>query len=178
MGSEKRNRDGGCEPVRYSAMRRVQLAILSAFVFAARAWAAENPAPSPEAQAGIDAFNRAVVEATKRMDNVATLALWEDDGVSVLASEKPLVGKPAIAAFLEKTTSQFPGARMESFSLECHTIAVSGDLATESCVEHQVVRFPGDRPPFDGRGNLLYVLHRGTDGRWRIRAEAWIPAAR
>ncbi|MGH9443680.1 MAG: YybH family protein [Thermoanaerobaculia bacterium] len=156
-------------------MERRLLAILAAAFLSAGASGSEAPAAA--AQAGLDAFNRAVVEATKNMDNAASLALWEEDGVSVLAGAKPLVGRPAIAAFLEKATSGLAGARMESFTMDCSTIAVSGDWATESCVEHQVVRLSGGKPPFDGRGNLLYLLHRGDGGRWRIGTEVWTPAS-
>ena len=124
---------------------------------------------------GIVAFNRAVIDATKNMDNAATLALWEDGGVSILPSTPPIVGKPAIAAFLKDVTSRFPGAKMESFTLDCVRVALDGDFAAERCVEHQVVNIPGGKP-FDGRGNILYVLHR-SGGRWRIRAEMWNAAA-
>ena len=124
---------------------------------------------------GIDAFNRAVIDATKSMDNAATLALWEDDGVSILPSTPAIVGKPAIAAFLKDVTSRFPGAKMESFTLDCVVVASDGDFAAERCVEHQVVNIPGGKP-FDGHGNILYVLHR-SGGRWRIRAEMWNAAA-
>lgn len=132
-------------------------------------------AGAPDGAAGLDAFNRAVIDATKRMDTSASVALWEENGVSILPGSAPLVGKPAIGAFLEKVTAQFPGASMESFTLDCATVAVDGDLASERCVEHQVVKFPGGKPPFDGWGNILYVLHR-TGGQWRIRAEMWNPA--
>lgn len=35
--------------------------------------------------AGIEAFNRALIDATTRMDNAAALALWEEDGISLSA---------------------------------------------------------------------------------------------
>lgn len=146
-------------PKRFLRTAALGLALLAPSLAAAR----EDP--------GIDAFNRAVVDATKRMDNAASVALWEDDGVSLLPSTAPLVGKPAIAAFLDKVTSRFPGAKMESFTLDCVPVAIEGDFASERCVEHQVVTFPQGKP-FDGRGHILYVLHR-SGGRWRIRAEMW-----
>lgn len=152
-------------------MKRAIVSVAVGLVSCALAFGAAS-----DDQPGIDEFNRALIDATKKMDNAASLALWEDEGVSLLPNSKPLAGKPAIAAFLGKVTSQFPGAHMESFTFDCSTIFASGDWASERCVEHQVVQFPGGKPPFDGRGNILYVLHRGTDGRWRIRAEMWNPA--
>ena len=37
--------------------------------------------------------------------------------------------------------------------------------------EPALIRFADGRPPFDGRGNLAFVLHRSADGRWLIRTE-------
>lgn len=123
-------------------------------------------------RAGIAAFNRALGDATRHMDNAATLALWDDDGVSLLPSAKPLIGKRAIAAFLKDVAARFPGGRMLSFTNDCHDIEVSGTWASEWCVEHQVVLFPGGKR-FDGWGKMLLVLHRGDDGRWRLHEEMW-----
>jgi hypothetical protein len=39
--------------------------------------------------------------------------------------------------------------------------------------EHQVVKFPGGKPPFEGFGKMALVLHRGTDGKWRLKQEMW-----
>ena len=129
-------------------------------------------AQQASARAEIESFNRAFADATHRMDNAATMTLWAENGVSLLPSMKPIQGKAAIATFIENVTASFPGAHMEHFDLECHDIEVSGDWASEWCTEHQIVRFADGRPPFDGWGKLLLVLHREV-GRWRIRTEMW-----
>jgi uncharacterized protein (TIGR02246 family) len=126
---------------------------------------------SPHAE--IEAFNRKFEDATRRMDNSAIVALWADDGISLLPSTKPLVGKVAIAAFIDSSTSEIKGARMEKFELECFAIDVSGDIASEWCNEHQVVVMPDGKPPFNGRGRMLLILKRGPDGRWRLLREMW-----
>jgi ketosteroid isomerase-like protein len=138
------------------------------------------PSPPVSAQTTVSApsgdvasFNRALAEATRRMDNAATLALWSDDGVSLLPSTKPMEGKAAIAAFLASMTAMITGAHMDTFDLRCHEIATAADWATEWCTEHQIVRFADGKPPFDGWGKLLLVLHRSSDGHWRIRTEMW-----
>jgi len=133
---------------------------------------ARQPPPA-DGRAEIEAFNRAISDQTRRMDTAASLAMWEDEGVSLLPETEPLVGKRAIAAFLEKVTAGLQGAKMETFEMECSGIEVSGDWASEWCKEHQVVSLPGGKPPFVGWGKILYVLHRGTDGAWRIRREMW-----
>lgn len=66
---------------------------------------------------------------------------------------------------------------MEKFESECFDINVSGALASEWCTEHQVVQIGGGKAPFDGRGKMLLVLHRGTDSKWRLRQEMWNQAA-
>jgi uncharacterized protein (TIGR02246 family) len=126
---------------------------------------------SPRAQ--VEAFNRKFEDATRRMDNAAIVALWADDGISLLPSTKPIVGKVAIAAFIDSVTAQIKGAKMEKFELECFAIDVSGDIASEWCSEHQVVLMPGGKPPFNGHGKMLLVLRRGLDGEWRLLREMW-----
>jgi len=133
-----------------------------------------TPPPS-----GVKAFNDALIDATKRMDNAAVLALWENDGVSLLPSTAPIVGKAAITQFLNDVTSRMGPAHMTSFTMTCSDPTISGDWASEWCNEHQVVAFDdAKQPPFDGQGKMLLVLHRGGDGAWRIRNEMWNAAAK
>ncbi len=129
----------------------------------------EPASPRPE----IEAFNRRFEDATRRMDNAASIALWADDGISLLPSTKPIVGKRAIATFMDSVTAQLKGAKMEKFEMECFAIDISGDTASEWCSEHQVVLMPGGKPPFDGRGKMLLVLRRGLDGKWLLLREMW-----
>ncbi len=124
-------------------------------------------------QSGIESFNKALDSATRSMDNAAVLALWEDDGVSLLPSTPPIVGKQAIGKFLDDVVAKLPGARMKTFEMQCHDIQISDDWGSEWCTEHQVVQFPDGKPPFDGWGKMLFVLHRGTDGKWRVKEEMW-----
>jgi ketosteroid isomerase-like protein len=130
------------------------------------------------ASAGIDAFNRALTEATANMDNAATVALWDEDGISLLPSTKPIIGKKAIARFLADVTASIPGARMAKFEMQCFDIELSGNWASEWCAEHQVVVLPEGKPPFEGWGNMLLVLHRGSDGKWRLKREMWQEASK
>ncbi|MEO7149904.1 MAG: nuclear transport factor 2 family protein [Rhodanobacteraceae bacterium] len=147
------------------------------FVLLLTCGASAAPSTTVDARVGVEAFNRAFDHATRDMDNAATLALWEDDGVSLLPSTAPIVGKRAIAKFMDDVLRQLPGARMKSFEDRCFDIQISGDLASEWCQEHQVVTFANGKPPFDGRGKMLLVLHRGGDGQWRLQQEMWNQAA-
>ncbi|MEO6966914.1 MAG: nuclear transport factor 2 family protein [Rhodanobacteraceae bacterium] len=154
-------------------MRTVLRALVFFFVCGAHA----APTDAVNSRAGVDAFNRAFDQATRNMDNAATLALWEDNGVSLLPSTAPIIGKKAIATFMDDVLRQLPGAHMKSFEDRCFDIQISGDLASEWCQEHQVVTFNDGKPPFDGRGKMLLVLHRGAEGHWRLRQEMWNQAA-
>ena len=130
-------------------------------------------AAQPPANLGIEAFNRALTDATARMDNAAALALWEDDGISLLPLTKPIIGKQALSKFYDEVASQLAGARMEKFDMHCFDIETEKDWATEWCHEHQHLILPNGKPPFDGSGKMLLVLHRGADGKWRLRREMW-----
>ena len=129
--------------------------------------------PATPQSSGIESFNKALDSATRSMNNAAVLALWEDDGVSLLPSMPPIVGKKAIGKFLDDAVAAYPGGRMKTFEMQCHDIQVSGDWGSEWCTEHQIVQFPDGKPPFDGWGKMLFVLHRGADGKWRVKEEMW-----
>jgi ketosteroid isomerase-like protein len=127
-------------------------------------------------QTEITAFNRRLEDATKRMNTAEVMALWAEDGISLLPSTSPLVGKAAIAVFLDKVTAQLQNAKMETLELQCSPAEGDSNWATEWCDEHQVVLLPGGKPPFDGRGRMLFVLHKQSDGIWKIEREMWQPA--
>lgn len=129
-------------------------------------------APATRVDPGIAAFNDAFAAATRSMDTDASLALWEENGTSLLPSMQPLVGKPAIAAFVRAVVARMSGAHMRHFDLRCHDIRAAGAWASEWCDEHQVVALPG-KPDFNGYGKMLLVLHRDADGHWRLQAEMW-----
>jgi ketosteroid isomerase-like protein len=144
-------------------------AIVLAFIVAAAATARADEA------AEIARFNHALDQATRTMSNAATLALWEDDGVSLLPNRAPIVGKKAIGKLLDDVTAKMPNAKMTTFELDCHDLRVDGRGASEWCNEHQIVQVGAGKPPFDGRGKMLLVLHKGDDGRWRLSKEMWNP---
>ncbi|HMA02149.1 MAG: YybH family protein [Gemmatimonas sp.] len=128
---------------------------------------------TPAGNASIDAFNRAFASATRAMDNSSILALWDEDGVSLLPSTKPIIGKAAITKFLTDVTASLAGAHMTKFESACFDVRVSGDWASEWCTEHQIVSLSDGKPPFNGYGKMLLVLHRSAGGAWRIHEEMW-----
>ncbi|HEY1587799.1 MAG TPA: nuclear transport factor 2 family protein [Polyangia bacterium] len=149
-------------------MRIVVLALLGLSAAAAATARADEAAE-------IARFNHAVDEATRTMNNGAMLKLWEEDGVSLLPNQAPLVGKKALAKFFDGVTKAMPLAKMTTFEFDCHDVRVDGRMASEWCNEHQVVELGNGKPPFDGRGKMLLVLHKSDDGRWRLQKEMWNP---
>jgi ketosteroid isomerase-like protein len=122
----------------------------------------------------IETFNAKFLAAHQSMNTPAILAMWAEDGVSLLPETPPMMGKPAIAKFLGGVTEQLKGWRMEKMELDFQGIEVSGDWASEWAFEHQMLKPPdAGKPAFDGRGKMLLVLHREADGNWRIKREMW-----
>src|SRR5947207_1727535 len=107
-------------------MRRLQKAVVLIFFIPFIANAATP-------QSGVYAFNKALDSATRSMNNAAVLALWENDGVSLLPSTAPIVGKKAIGKFLDDVVAMYPGGKMKKFEMQCHDITVSGDWGSEWC---------------------------------------------
>lgn len=132
----------------------------------------------PNRPQSVETFNRTLEDATRRMDNAAIVALWAEDGISLLPETKPIIGRAEIASFMERITASIKGARMQEFTLNCSNVVTSGDWASEWCTEHQIVAFMDGKPSFDGHGQMLLVLHRAKDGKWRLEREMWNQAAR
>jgi uncharacterized protein (TIGR02246 family) len=148
-------------------MRVVVLALFGLSALAATARADES--------AEIARFNRALDEATRTINNGAMVKLWEEDGVSLLPNQAPLVGKKAIAKFLDDVVKGMPLAKMTTFEFSCNDIRVDGRMASEWCSDHQVVTLAPGKAPVESRGKMLLVLHKGDDGRWRLQKEMWNP---
>jgi len=117
-------------------------------------------------------FNAAFRDAILRMDNAGTIALWANDGVGLMPETAPIVGKQAIAGFMDKVTTDFAGWHVTAEELEWRDLRVAGDWASEWGIVHQAVQPPGDKPALNVYGRIALVLHREADG-WRIEQEMW-----
>jgi ketosteroid isomerase-like protein len=129
---------------------------------------------SPEvARKEIEAFNAKFLEAHQRMENTAIVGMWAEDGVSLLPEMPAIVGRKAIAKFIDDVVKQMPGYHMRTEELTFQGIEVSGDWASEWATEHQIVDPPPGKPVFEGYGKMLLVLHKESDGIWRLKREMW-----
>src|SRR5258706_14549822 len=72
----------------------------------------KTPAPPVDPKAEILAFNEKFINAHLRMDNPAIIAMWADDGVSLLPSMAPMVGRAAIGKLITDIAAQMPGYKV------------------------------------------------------------------
>jgi uncharacterized protein (TIGR02246 family) len=121
----------------------------------------------------IEAFNKHYLELHQKMDTAGVLALWAEDGVDLLPDEAPMIGKKAIVAWVEGVLKAIPGYKVTKEELEFHDIQVAGDWASEWATEHQVVQAPDARPAIESCGKMALLLHRETNGEWKVKQEMW-----
>ena len=132
-----------------------------------------NPAQEGSAKAEIEAFNKKFIAAHLNMDHALILSFWEDDGVSLLPDTPPLVGKLAIAKFVEDVIASMPGYHVTKQEIDFRDIRIAGDWAFEWGLEHQVSEGPPGKPTFDGHGKILLILHKNAQGEGKIHQEMW-----
>jgi uncharacterized protein (TIGR02246 family) len=121
----------------------------------------------------IEAFNQKMDEVTLKMDNAGVMAMWAEDGVTLLPGMAAVEGKKSIAKFLDDVVSQLKGYHVTEQKSEFHSIEVSGDWAFEWGTTYQVVQPPDGKPPIANHGKILLVLHREANGEWKLKREMW-----
>lgn len=121
----------------------------------------------------IEAFNQRFQDVTLRMDSAGLMALWADDGVTLLPGMAAITGKKTITKWLDDLVSKMPGYKVTKQENEFHDIRISGDWASEWGTTHQVVQPPEGKPPIEGYGKILLVLHKDESGEWKIKEEMW-----
>jgi ketosteroid isomerase-like protein len=126
----------------------------------------------------IDAFNKNYIAAHLKMDNAAVLAMWADDGVSLLPQMPPLKGKQTIGNFFNEAVSRLGGYHMKTMEIDFQQIQPMHDWAYEWGLEHQVLESSEGKTTVEGRGNILLILHKNGGGEWKIQQEMWNAAAK
>ncbi len=121
----------------------------------------------------IAAFNRRYVELHLKMDTAGILALWTEDGADLMPGDAAMVGQKKISAWVEEIVAKMPGYEVMKQDMEFHDIHVCGEWASEWATEHQVVQPPERKPPVETYGKMALVLHRETNGEWKVQQEMW-----
>jgi uncharacterized protein (TIGR02246 family) len=125
------------------------------------------------ARRAVDALNAKEVQACQQMDNPASAELWAEDGVDLIQGLEPMVGKAAIAAWLNGLTPGLKGAKMVYCTIDWKQITIQGDWAYEWGINKQRIEFPPPQQPFESEGKMTLVLKRQTSGEWKIELESW-----
>jgi len=121
----------------------------------------------------IEKFNEHYRQLHLQMDHEGIFALWAEDGVDLMPGDAPIVGKKAIVAWVQEILAKMPGYKVVRQDMEFHDVVVSGDWASEWCLEHQVVQPPDGKPPIETWGKMALVLHRDPTGQWKVKLEMW-----
>jgi len=132
-----------------------------------------GPPASAAARAAVDDLNAKFVRACREMDNAASASLWADDGVDLIQGLAPMVGKAAIAAWLDGLAPGLKGAKMVYCTIDWKQITIQGDVAYEWGTNRQRMEFPPPAQPFESEGKITLVLERQTNGEWKIGLESW-----
>lgn len=144
-----------------------EAAAVSAKPSAAKTRAAED------SRATLDEFNRKFIGNCRNMDQPAAAQLWADDGADLLPGLEPMVGKPAIAKWLNSLTPQLAGAKMLQCDVDWRQIKIDGDMAYEWGINTQRIAFPGKPDAPANVGKILLILRRQPDGSWKVVLESW-----
>lgn len=140
--------------------------------------ASSGGAQKGSGRAEIEAFNQKFIAAHLKMDNVAVLAMWDEDGVSLLPGMAPLEGKKVIGKFFDDAVKPLTGYHMVKMEIDFRKIQVMGEWAYEWGLEQQVLQPPDGKPVIEGRGNILLILHKNAQGEWAIKQEMWNAAGK
>jgi len=128
--------------------------------------------PSLAVNGDLAAFNAAFRDVILRMDSAGTVALWAEDGVSLMPEAEPISGKKSIAAFMDRVTKDFAGYKVTVEEIEWKDLRIAGDWASEWGMVHQEVTPPGEKPAIEVYGRIALILHQQSDG-WKIQQEMW-----
>lgn len=101
----------------------------------------------------------AIANGSKDWDEYCEL-FYARDATVLLPQTAPVVGRPAIAAFIREA---FPG--MTSFDLRRVSLEGSGDLAYLRGTYHLEMATPDG--PFADQGQFLSIWKRQADGSWK-----------
>jgi uncharacterized protein (TIGR02246 family) len=160
-----------------SWLRKIVL-VSGIMVFVAGALWVKAAGSDSEGQKEIEAFNKRYVELHLKMDTAGILALWEEDGVDLMPGDAAMVGRKKISAWVEDILAKMPGYKVMKQEMEFHDVRVCGDWASEWATEHQVVQPPDGKPVIDSYGKMALVLHRQSNGEWKVQQEMWNAAPR
>jgi uncharacterized protein (TIGR02246 family) len=158
----------------------MRFAFLACFLFTISALAAPQAArrtrPSaPASQPSLEEDQKAIgelqqhdIEANIAVDTDKILALRTDDIVYLVPGRAPLVGQEAVRNYLEEIRRQLADWDMTAYEEKWQEVRVVGDLAVQWGAINIRARKEGERAESAAVRNVVQVLKRQADGRWKI----------
>src|ERR1051326_2283607 len=64
------------------------------------------------------AFNKRFIAAHLRMDYAAVMSMGAEDGVSLLPTTEPMIGKETIGKFMDDVVKRMPGYHMQKIDID------------------------------------------------------------
>lgn len=164
----------------------VGVVFLSCFAFAQRA--AHKPpqqrAPANHPQNAVSKEDRDAIEELHQDDITASLALdveklaslWDDEVVALPPNSRPIVGKQANRAWLEKSAAALKGTDILGYEEHWDEVRVIGDFAYEYGTIESRMRPSSSTKPADEVAqtfNVMRVLKKQPEGTWKIYRTIW-----
>jgi uncharacterized protein (TIGR02246 family) len=142
-------------------MKLSRLLLLGGLLFAGvLAGCASRTTPELAAGAALENY----VQVLRRQDAAGLSELFEPEGSSSHADQKPIVGRPALRAFIES----FASYKVLAHEMPVTSVVVQGNRVTQTGTYHQTVRTL-DGQTIQVRGVFVAEWERQGDGRWLIR---------
>jgi ketosteroid isomerase-like protein len=115
----------------------------------------------------IQALNQHDVDAVLAGDLRAITSQWTDDFV-VLSSRATIRGKEANTAVIERSAEQMKAFEPVDYAVEFDEITIAGDYAFEWGTYRGSMRPRAGGVATSYQGKLLRILHRQSDGSWKM----------
>jgi uncharacterized protein (TIGR02246 family) len=153
-------------------MRRgvVFLGIVVLFLAHLHAKVSDESRESQKIRASIDQNYRSWVQATKRKDVAAVLAIYADDAIVLPPGRDPVTGRDAIREFYKEYYSGSWKLLDEQFTNT--SLVLRDDLAIETAeYSGQIDQAEKGRIRFKGKN--LVIWKRQQDGSWKLFRDMW-----
>jgi len=138
--------------------------------------AASDPTRTAERTA-IKQLDRKDIEASKKNDVDALVALWTEDGVLLQPGSAPVVGQSAIREALEQQRQRAAQVQTLAYDEQWDEVLIEKDHAVEWGHITATVKLPNDRE-VQQSVNAIRVLARQPDGSWRFARVVVTPATK
>jgi uncharacterized protein (TIGR02246 family) len=139
-----------------------------------------DSAAGPSVTAGrtaIEELDRKDIEASKKNDVDALVALWTEDGVLLQPGSAPVVGKPAIREMLQQQREQAAQVVTLAYNEKWDEVLIENNHAIEWGRISATVKLPNAQEVQQSVG-AIRVLVRQPDGSWRFARVAITPAVK